>query len=421
MPFERVEGSESRKIEGTGLGISITQQLLELMGSKLEVESEYGRGSNFYFTVKQEVKEWTYVGNYEDVSRTLDSTYTGYEESFTAPKARILVVDDVPLNLTVVKGLLKNSLMTIDTASSGKEAVFMSAKNEYQVIFIDHLMPEMDGIETAHLIRENADSKNKKTPLIALTANAVSGAKEFYLTEGFAGYLSKPINPSELERVVVRYLPIDMIEDAPKPGEGVDENTTLIKKLAEIPELSVESGITASGTPEIYVKVVEDFYNTIDSRSDMLEKYCDSDDVENYTIQAHALKTSARLIGYAALSNMAKDMEDRGNAGDVAAIRVRTKELLFMYRGIKGPLAAVFESEDEPDKPLITEEQLKDAVRTIYTCEEKFDTEMAELVFEQLSAYNLPDDFKPIYRKLQSLLAEVARDDIIELLKNYQN
>lgn len=421
MPFERVAGSEARKIEGTGLGISITQQLLELMGSKLEVESEYGKGSSFFFTIKQEVKEWTYVGNYEDVSRTLDSSHSGYEESFTAPKARILVVDDVPLNLTVVKGLLKNSLMTIDTASSGKEAVFMASKNEYQVIFIDHLMPDMDGIETAHIIRESEESKNRKTPLIALTANAVSGAKEYYLTEGFAGYLSKPIIPSELERFVIRYLPIEMIEDAPKPGESADENSTIIKKLADIPELNVEAGITASGTPEIYVKVAEDFYNTIDTRTELIETACENDDIENYTIQAHALKTSARLIGYAALSNMAKDMEDKGNEGDVASIRVRTKELLFMYRGIKAPLATVFGGEDEADKPLITEEQLKDAVRTIYTCEEKFDTEMAEMVFEQLSAYKMPDDFKPIYRKLQSLLAEVARDDIIELLKNYHS
>ncbi|SDA71361.1 Signal transduction histidine kinase [Lachnospiraceae bacterium G11] len=419
-PFERINEAENRKIEGTGLGISITQQLLELMGSKLEVESEFGRGSIFRFTLRQEIKEWTYIGDYEAVARTLDATKNAYEETFSAPEARILVVDDVPINLTVVKGLLKNSLMTIDTASSGREALFMCEKNKYDVILIDHMMPDMDGLETAAKIKEG-EGVNKDTPLVALTANAISGAKEFYLSEGFSSYIAKPVVPIELERILLRYLPIEKIKEAPvEEKKESDGKNRFIEKLAEIPEINISAGMAASGSPEIYAQVVEEFYNTVDERARKIEEAFGSNNQTGYVTQVHALKTTARLMGYVALSNMAKDLEEKGGSVSLYELKDKTEDLLLLYRGIKEPLAELFEGDDNPEKPLISEEALKDAIKTIYTCEEKFDTEMAEAVFDQLSNYRMPDDFKPVYQKLKSLLAEVARDDIILLLKDLQ-
>ncbi|MBO4809168.1 MAG: response regulator [Lachnospiraceae bacterium] len=419
-PFERINEAENRKIEGTGLGISITQQLLELMGSKLEVESEFGRGSVFKFTLKQGIKEWTYIGDYEAVARTLDATKNAYEETFSAPEARILVVDDVPINLTVVKGLLKNSLMTIDTASSGREALFMCEKNKYDVILIDHMMPDMDGLETAEKIREG-EGINKDTPLVALTANAISGAKEFYLSEGFSSYIAKPVVPVELERILLRYLPVEKIKEAPvEETKDTGGKNRFIEKLAEIPEINISAGMAASGSPEIYAQVVEEFYHTVDERARKIEEAFGSNDQAGYVTQVHALKTTARLMGYVALSNMAKDLEEKGGSVSLYELKDKTEDLLLLYRGIKEPLSELFAGDDDPEKPLISEEALKDAIKTIYTCEEKFDTEMAEAVFDQLSNYRMPDDFKPVYQKLKSLLAEVARDDIILLLKDMQ-
>ncbi|MBO4377198.1 MAG: response regulator [Lachnospiraceae bacterium] len=417
-PFERINEAENRKIEGTGLGISITKQLLELMDSELKVESEFGKGSLFYFTLRQEIKDWTYIGDYEAVARTLDASKNVYEESFTAPEARILVVDDVPINLTVVKGLLKNSLMTIDTASSGKEALFMSSKNKYDIILIDHMMPDMDGLETAARIKADSDSLNKETPLVALTANAISGAKEFYLSEGFSSYISKPVVPTDLERVLLRYLPVEMIKDAPKDKADAPKKNLFVEKLAEIPEINISAGMSASGSPEIYGQVIEEFYDTIDTRADMIEKAFKENDRPNYVVQVHGLKTTARLVGYVALSTLAKDLEERGENDGLYGLKDKTEDLLLLYRGIKAPLADVIGKAEDTDKPLIEPDALKDAIRTIYTCEEKFDTEMAEAVFKQLSNYSLPDDFKPVYQKLKSLLADVARDDIIVLLKD---
>ena len=178
--------------------------------------------------------------------------------------------------------------------------------------------------------------------------------------------------------------------------------------------------MAASGSPEIYAQVVEEFYHTVDERARKIEEAFGSNDSTGYVTQVHALKTTARLMGYVALSNMAKDLEEKGGSVSLYELKDKTEDLLLLYRGIKEPLSELFAGDDDPDKPLISEEALKDAIKTIYTCEEKFDTEMAEAVFDQLSNYRMPDDFKPVYQKLKSLLAEVARDDIILLLKDMQ-
>lgn len=213
QPFERIEESRDRKIEGTGLGISITQKLLEGMGSSLEVQSIYGVGSIFSFKIRQEVRDWT--PSSEKSSSSIQPSANDentYQESFIAPDASILVIDDAPLNLTVFTGLLKQTQVQIDTAESGAEGLALAQKKTYHIIFVDHLMPEMDGIETMQAIREDDSMLNMGTPIIALTANAVNGSRETYLNAGFNDYLSKPINPSILENMMIQYLPQDLVE-----------------------------------------------------------------------------------------------------------------------------------------------------------------------------------------------------------------
>lgn len=210
-PFTRIDEKKNRSIEGTGLGISITKRLLDLMGGELHAESEYGKGSVFSFTVRQDVLDW------EPVGKTGNADGTGkkgaYKELFHAPDAKILVVDDIKMNLTVTTKLLARTKMQIDTARSGPEAIKMAAEKSYDIIFIDHLMPEMDGIETLQYMKEQ--EKDPKPVYIVLTANAISGAREMYLNAGFADYITKPVEGERLERLIMSYLPAEKLLDTP--------------------------------------------------------------------------------------------------------------------------------------------------------------------------------------------------------------
>ncbi|MBP5304288.1 MAG: response regulator [Lachnospiraceae bacterium] len=209
-PFERIEEKRNRAIEGTGLGMSIVRQLLELMDSSLSVESEYGKGSKFSFSIKQEVVAWEEIGRFTGkIDENKGKDYV-YREKFHASLARILVVDDTEMNLTVVKSLLKKTKINIDTALNGMEAVNLCKNNKYDAIFIDHMMPDMDGIETLTNIRE--EGLNKDTPAVALTANAISGAREMYLEAGFNDYLSKPVDGEKLEKLLIKLLPSEKVD-----------------------------------------------------------------------------------------------------------------------------------------------------------------------------------------------------------------
>ena len=210
--FQRVDESRNRNIEGTGLGLSITMRLLNLMGSRLEVKSTYGEGSDFYFYLEQKQLDDEVIG--EDIQKYYKKAKgktSVSADQFYAPDAKILVVDDTLMNLKVFIGLLKKHGMQIDTAMSGKECLARMKKTAYHIVFMDHLMPEMDGVETLRQIREMKDNRSKDAVIIVLTANAVSGAKEMFLKEGFDDYLSKPIIASKLEKMIQKYLPGDIL------------------------------------------------------------------------------------------------------------------------------------------------------------------------------------------------------------------
>ena len=211
--FTRVEESRNRNIEGTGLGLSITMRLLNLMGSRLEVESTYGGGSEFFFHLEQQRKDEQVIGDdIKEYCQKVKEIKREMNEDFYAPTARLLVVDDNNVNLKVFKGLLKKNGMQIDTAMSGKECLELMKENKYHIVFLDHLMPDMDGIETLKQVRMQKDSKSHDSVMVILTANAVSGARERFLQEGFDDYLSKPISLPLLKEMILKYLPKELIK-----------------------------------------------------------------------------------------------------------------------------------------------------------------------------------------------------------------
>ncbi len=211
--FSRADIQRNRHIEGTGLGLAITKKLCEGMGGEIKVSSRYGEGSVFTVKIPQKIADNTLVGAIKLKKDKEKGRRRKYEASFTAPDAKILIVDDNEMNLTVFVNLLKGTKVQIDKAPGGNEAIDLSKRKKYDVIFMDHMMPSPDGIETMQIIRGDENNPNRSTPQIALTANAVQGSMEKYLEAGFDGYLAKPVDPYELEDSVKKNLPPELILD----------------------------------------------------------------------------------------------------------------------------------------------------------------------------------------------------------------
>ncbi len=211
--FSRLDLNRNRTVEGTGLGLNITKQLVEMMGGSLTVDSVYGSGSTFTIVLPQKIVSPEPMGDYRESIRKLAKQTAQKKQSFRAPSAKILAVDDNKVNLAVVKGFMKKLAVQYDSALSGAECLKKAAETHYDIIFLDHMMPEMDGIETLQHLKETDEYKQNPPAVIALTANAVSGAKEEYLAAGFADYLAKPIDSAQLENMIRKYLPSEYIED----------------------------------------------------------------------------------------------------------------------------------------------------------------------------------------------------------------
>lgn len=209
--FTRVDEKKNKNIEGTGLGLSITKQLVDLMGGRIEVTSVYGAGSEFKVIIPQTVVSARPMGEFALRYEEKHKNTREYKESFRAPEARILVVDDVKINLQVINMLLKQTEMQIDTATSGAECLSKYEASHYDLILLDHMMPEMDGMETLKRIKETDRYMVEETPVVALTANATLGAEKIYLDTGFDGYLTKPVKGQDLEAAIIRYLPEELI------------------------------------------------------------------------------------------------------------------------------------------------------------------------------------------------------------------
>ena len=319
VAFKRLEEQKNRNIEGSGLGLCITQSLLSLMDSSLQVESEYGKGSVFSFAIRQGRKGAEKVGEFKDASRVAAEAKGGYEQSFTAPSARVLVVDDTALNLSVFAGLLKGTKIRIDTAAGGAECLRLCAENFYDVIFLDHMMPDMDGITTLHKLRMMEDCRNSETPVICLTSNAISGMREKFLAEGFTDYLTKPIDFDRLELMLRKYIPEEKI--VPVRMGGQEKHRLLPEGIRDIQGLDVEAGLKRLGDTGLYLDTLKMYSQVSRENLEEIRNLWSAGDREGLTLKFHALKSTSGVIGALFLAESAAALEAAGRQGEPEKIQ----------------------------------------------------------------------------------------------------
>lgn len=333
--FERIEEKRNRNIEGTGLGMAIVNRLLDMMDSELSVKSVYGEGSEFSFVLSQKIVDSRPIGNY--VERLHKSAaQVAHKMTLQAPNASILVVDDNDMNLKVTNSLMKLCRISPDLANSGIEAIEKAKKKHYDIIFLDHMMPRMDGIETMHEMK-NQNLLVGGTSVIALTANAIVGAKDAYLAEGFDDYLSKPIEVQKLEELLMEYLPKgsysmeEVYEGEVESGSRDKTHDEELMKLVKLGFDTVEGMEYSSGDKNFYISLVREFAEDADLRAAAIKKAYDTKDLKDYQIRVHALKSASKTIGADTLSDMAFEQEMAAQAGRMKNIDEGVDRLIRTY------------------------------------------------------------------------------------------
>ncbi|MCH5349358.1 MAG: PocR ligand-binding domain-containing protein [Oscillospiraceae bacterium] len=514
--FQQVDSKRNRNIEGTGLGLAISQQLLHLMHGKISVESEYEKGTKFFFELPQKIindssavpvldkplavavlvenkyvynqlikdlkrigadyidlsengslEDLTtdfiivdkafftqsiqqYLDTHPDVYSLVLNEYDNMEpidmsnvrviskpvyslslynalgitdvdmggdsgseaETFTfvAPDAHILVVDDNTVNLTVAKGLLEPLSMQIEVASSAAEAIEKIHDTKFDLIFMDHMMPEVDGIEATHIIRRLMP-EYQNVPIIALTANAVGGAKEMFIEEGMNDFVAKPIEIKDIVSKLRKWLPKEKItpidksdasrgsvQDIPQYSSGSHEPDSIMK----IKELDTQQALKLLGNEKLFRTVLKEYFCAIEKKHKTILDHKEAGRWRDYTIEVHSLKSTSKQIGANLVSSLAAEMEKAGNDGDIDLINEKTDRMLSEYLKFKDILAPYFPecAEVEEEKPQETEDLLR-MLEQMQVALDNFDTLQIEEALEAMESFKFTDDQLSRFEKLK--------------------
>ena len=411
--YERLDEEKNRAIQGTGLGLDISRRFTELMGGELTCESTYGEGSEFVLKVEQKIIDDTPIGVFKE--RDKSGTENVYVPQFIAPDADILVVDDNQMNLNVIKGLLRPTKVFVNTALSGEDALDKIRDTNFDVVFLDHMMPGMDGLETLTEIRKF----NTTVPVYALTANSTAG-EEFYKSKGFDGCLHKPIDTKLLEETIKKHLPDEkMIEPTAEDAvEVIDKMPEDMMWIYETEGVNVEEGIKNSGGIGDYLYALEMFLDTIDENIKIIRDSYDEENIGLFTIKVHALKSSARIIGADKLSNMAQKLEDAGNEKDVDYINKNVGQFISDYEAYKEKLSPMKKDQDsDNDKEMIPEDVLEDAYEALSDVIDQMDLDAVEMIVDDVDEYKLPDEDAKRFNDLKKAMKLIDWDKMNEAIR----
>lgn len=529
--FQQVDSKRNRNIEGTGLGLAISKQLIALMNGDISVESVYGEGSTFSFTIPQKVIDadasialtenppchavgflnntYAQIQLKRDMHK-LDIDYTDLKDEnvlsyltenvdslkdiylfvpydsfnkelqdfvdkhpelntivaapydtsvdynptnvmvvhkplsvmslagiynhevfsqydspssdeyydFTAETARILIVDDNSINLTVAQGLLEPLNMEIDTALSGNAAISKINETMYDLILMDHMMPELDGIETTHIIRR-FHSEYDNVPIIALTANVIGDVKNMFIKEGMNDFIAKPIEVRMLINTIRKWLPPEKI----RKHSGSTKCTPAKKQITvpDIPELNIQQAIKLLGSEELFMTILEDYYRAIPKKLRLIQTYKDNEEWHNYTVEVHALKSASKQIGADELSDRAAALETAGNTGEIDMIIHNTDDLLAMYAHYRDILSPFFpETQDKEGKPPITADVLTSVFAEMRQAIDDLDTDKMDNAIHTLDGYSFDDENHKLYIRLCEAVADMDPDACEEVITDWK-
>lgn len=421
--FRRVDMDRNRRIEGTGLGLTISKNFVTMMGGSIGVDSEYGKGSRFFFQIPQEIVDPQPISviNYESRHQNvLDAESVCL---FTAPYAHILLVDDNALNLTVAKDLFAPLQMQIDTAENGRQALEMVQKKHYDLVLMDHMMPVMNGIDATKAIRKLPDPYYQDLPVIALTANAMTDARKEFDEAGMNGFIAKPIIFRNACSEIRKWLPKELIHDvSPKEARKLladvsgEEMSSVQPDQAPDADSCIfhyEEGLQYCGSEATLLKSIQIFYRTIDRNAMRIEQFLQEGLLEDYTIEVHALKNSAQLIGVPALSAASMELEAYGSSGNEQALIDKTPAMLAMYRSLK-PILLPYIKEDKNQNE-VTPDTWIAVLGQLHDCMEQFDTDRADEIMEQLEEFVVPECLKDSMEQLRILVDDIAMEDVMKL------
>ncbi len=421
VEFERIEEKRNRNIEGTGLGMSITTQLLTMMGSQLQVDSVYGEGSKFYFHLLQNIVDKEPIGDIEKRMHEQVVEYN-YEVSFVAPEAKILVVDDNQVNRKVFFNLLKELQMEIHEAAGGLACLDMVTKQPYDIIFLDHMMPDLDGVETIKKMQVLDNNLCKETPVIALTANALSGAKEMYLDIGFSDYLSKPFQPEKLEEMILEYLPkekVVAVDTSALPKKRDKIVNFADQGFPDVEGIDWKYAAIVQPNAELLLDVILMFISLLKSDAQVLKQNynillemlatnpSDSEDVleawRQYRVKVHAMKTSAAMIGAVSLSSFARLLEDFSKKLIIEPIKALTDIFLEEWLSYEERLSVfkVNERNMENEKKF-SASAILELLGSLDGAMEDMDIDTADEIIKQIQCYEMPDNLKELIEQLAS-------------------
>ena len=527
--FTQVDSKRNRNIEGTGLGLALCKQLLGLMNGTIDVESEYGVGSTFSFTMPQKIVDDTksvpaieeeviavglvednYVedqlqtdiqrlnGSYQSLNTEADldtlegagvthlfverglftedvadfirnhpdihgvlmidfrdaasyddipnlrvikkplyvmnvssilkneklrtAAFAEHEENFEfiAPEARILIVDDNNVNLTVAVGLLEPLQMQIDTATGGKEAIDLICDNSYDLIFMDHMMPEIDGVETTRLIRR-FHPEYHEVPIIALTANAVEGTKKMFLDEGMNDFIAKPIEMRIMLSKLKYWLPREKIQKQMWDENESQQNSEQVERI-HIEGLDTEYALKLLGSEKLYMNVLKDYYVPIEKKAALIKELEEKGDWPTYTIEVHALKSASRQIGAMELADLAAAMEAAGNARDTELIRNHNDEMLMMYCSLQDILRPYIPQEEEiQTEGVIEQSELLRLFHNMREAMEELDLDKMEEVVHEMQRYEYDEEQKEFLERLKEAEESIDVDACEDIIGQWEN
>lgn len=353
----------------------------------------------------------------------LDGGYQGEEyQSFTAPEAKVLIVDDNEMNLKVAVGLLEPLQLQIDTAESGKDALSCVRRKTYDMIFMDHMMPGMDGVETTKRIRQMDGDYYHNVPIIALTANALLDARQKFKLAGMDDFVAKPIEMADICSKIKHWLPRALIQPAYRKQEPEETRDEQIPggeaPMGNLGDIDPAEGIRCCGTEALWKELLGDFYKLIDVKANKIEQCLEDGLFHDYMIEVHALKNTARMIGDAKLSEWFHRMEQCANDGDEETILAETGELLEAYRSYK-PILEPFARLENAAARACTAEELRTLVQSIHDAADTFDLDAADEAMKQLETCQIPEIYASYMDKLRVYLADVALMEVMELTEQW--